>query len=32
MLAAFKRERDRIDALIARAPNSTAFNTVREDK
>ena len=32
MLAAFKRERDRIDALIAKAPNSTAFNTAREDK
>ncbi len=32
MLAAFKRERDRVDALIAKAPNSTAFNTAREDK
>jgi murein DD-endopeptidase MepM/ murein hydrolase activator NlpD len=32
MLAAFRRERDRIDTLIGKAPNSTAFNTAREEK
>jgi murein DD-endopeptidase MepM/ murein hydrolase activator NlpD len=32
MLAVFDRERDRIDALIAKAPNGGAFATAREDK
>lgn len=32
MLADFKRERDRIDALVARAPNSSSLVASRQDK
>ncbi len=32
MLSLFDRERDRIDGLIAKAPNGGAFATAREDK
>jgi murein DD-endopeptidase MepM/ murein hydrolase activator NlpD len=32
MLADFKRERDRIDALVARAPNSASLVATRQDK
>ncbi len=32
MLTEFKRERDRIDALVARAPNSTSIIALRQDR
>jgi murein DD-endopeptidase MepM/ murein hydrolase activator NlpD len=32
MLAEFKHERDRIDTLVARAPNSTSLVATRQDK
>jgi hypothetical protein len=32
MLADFKRERDRIDALVARAPNGASIVASRQDK